>query len=71
METTVQRIGNSVGVIIPSALQLQAGEHYEVVKIADTIVLTPVKTDLFANPAAWSGFRESVSQEDNQWDKKD
>lgn len=68
MEMTIRKIGNSVGAIIPSELDAKAGDKYQIVKINETFVLTPVQVDLFSDPAAWTGFRDSISKEDDEWD---
>lgn len=70
METTIRKIGNSVGAIIPSELNAEAGDKYKIVKIDDTLVLTPLRDKLFANEADWVGFRDSVSKEDREWDEE-
>jgi len=69
METTIRKIGNSVGAIIPKELNAAAGDKYKIVKIGDTLVMTPVRDNLFANKSDWIGFRDSVSQEDRDWDE--
>lgn len=69
METTIRKIGNSVGAIIPSELNAKAGDKYKIVKINDTFVLTPIQDDLFANQSDWVGFRDSISKEDDEWDE--
>lgn len=71
METTLRKIGNSVGAIIPSELHPTAGTMYQIVKVGDTFVMTPERTDLFAHDADWVGFRDSVSQADREWDEDD
>ncbi|WP_048000737.1 Programmed cell death antitoxin MazE [Lactiplantibacillus herbarum] len=69
METTIRKIGNSVGAIIPSALKAEAGDKYKIVKIGDTFVMTPLRDNLFAKESDWVGFRDSVSEEDREWDE--
>ncbi len=71
METTIRKIGNSVGAIIPSELKAQAGDKYKIVKIGDTLVLTPIRDDLFSNKNDWVGFRDSISKTDREWDEVD
>lgn len=71
METTIRKIGNSVGAIIPSELKAQAGDKYKIVKIGDTFVLTPIRNDLFSNKNDWIGFRDSISKPDREWDEAD
>ncbi|WP_367294997.1 antitoxin MazE [Levilactobacillus yonginensis] len=67
METTIRKIGNSVGAIIPKELNAAAGDKYKIVKIGDTFVMTPVRDNLFANESNRTGFRDSVSKEDYAW----
>lgn len=69
METTIRKLGNSVGAIIPKELHAKVGEKYKILKIGDTFVLTPIRTDLFANEADWQGFRDSITDEDREWDE--
>ena len=71
METTIRKIGNSVGAIIPRELNAKAGDKFKIIKIGETFVMTPVRTDLFAHPADWKGFRDSISTEDQEWDQVD
>jgi len=70
METTIRKIGNSVGAIIPRELNAEAGDKYKIVKIGDSFVLTPLRNDLFANESEWKGFRNSISSEDREWDEE-
>ena len=67
METTICKIGDSVGVIFPQALQAEVGKKYKISKVKDTFVLTPLRSDLFA--ADWQGFRDAVTDEDRAWDE--
>lgn len=69
METTIRKIGNSVGAIIPKKLNAEAGDKYKIVKIGDAFVMTPVRDDLFANEADWVGFRDSITKEEREWDE--
>lgn len=69
METTIRKIGNSVGAIIPKELNAEAGDKYKIVKIGDAFVMTPVRDDLFANEADWVGFRDSITKEEREWDE--
>ncbi|MFC6181535.1 AbrB/MazE/SpoVT family DNA-binding domain-containing protein [Lactiplantibacillus daowaiensis] len=71
METTIRKIGNSFGAIIPRELEPAAGDKYKIVKVGDTFVMTPIKNDLFANESEWQGFRDSITDEDKQWDEVD
>jgi len=71
METTIRKIGNSVGAIIPSELKPEAGTTYKVIKVGDTIVMTPVRENLFANPNDWEGFHDALTPEDAEWDEAD
>ncbi|MFC2824073.1 MAG: antitoxin MazE [Lacticaseibacillus rhamnosus] len=69
METTICKIGDSVGVIFPQALQAEVGKKYKISKVKDTFVLTPLRSDLFAAAAGWQGFRDAVTDEDLAWDE--
>lgn len=69
MEVTTRKIGNLVGAIIPSDFNVQASDKYSIVKIGDTLAMTPVRDDLFANRSDWVGFRDSVSSMDREWDE--
>ncbi|AKP65760.1 Programmed cell death antitoxin MazE [Levilactobacillus koreensis] len=71
METTIRKIGNSVGAIIPSELNAEAGDKYKIVRIGDTFVMTPLRDNLFSNENGWVGFRDSISKEDREWDEAD
>lgn len=68
METTIRKIGNSVGAIIPSELNAVVGDKYKIIKFGDTFVMTPLKDDLFSNEKDWIGFRDSITDEDREWD---
>jgi len=70
MEITICKIGNSVGVIMPSELKAEIGDKYKIIELDDTIVMTPLRDSLFAKKADWAGFRDSVSKEDYEWDEK-
>ncbi|BAN73471.1 MULTISPECIES: AbrB/MazE/SpoVT family DNA-binding domain-containing protein [Lacticaseibacillus] len=69
METTIRKFGDSIGVIIPKEFQARVGEKYQIHKIADTFVLTPVHKDLFADETKWYGFRDSITERDREWDE--
>ncbi len=69
METTICKIGDSVGVIFPRALQAEVGKKYKISKVKDIFVLTPLRSDLFAAAADWQGFRDAVTDEDRAWDE--
>ncbi|WP_203641189.1 AbrB/MazE/SpoVT family DNA-binding domain-containing protein [Levilactobacillus andaensis] len=71
METTIRKIGNSVGAIIPSELNAEAGDKYKIIRIGDTFVMTPLRDNLFSNENDWVGFRDSISKEDREWDEAD
>ncbi len=71
MQIIIRKIGNSVGAIIPRKLAPKIGTHYKITKIGTSFVLTPIKSDIFAHPDAWIGFRNSISEDDKQWDKVD
>lgn len=69
METTIRKIGNSVGAIMPAELHAKPGDKYEIIKYGDTFVMTPNRDHLFSNDADWKDFRESISKEDDEWDE--
>lgn len=69
MEVKIRQMGHDVGVVLPAALGLTVGDRYERHQMDDTLVLTPVHQELFANQADWVGFRDSISQEDLEWDR--
>ncbi|WP_206853338.1 antitoxin MazE [Candidatus Enterococcus mangumiae] len=71
METTVRKIGNSVGAIFPKDISPEVGKIYTIIKIGETYVLKPKKEDIFKSPEAWAVFRESITQEDKEWDEMD
>lgn len=71
METIIRKIGNSFGVIIPSELKPEAGTTYKIIKVGDTIVMTPIPEDLFADPSDWTGFHNALTAEDTEWDEAD
>ncbi|MDT7013317.1 AbrB/MazE/SpoVT family DNA-binding domain-containing protein [Levilactobacillus namurensis] len=49
METTIRKIGNSEGAIIPGELNSKTGNKYQIVKINDTFVMTSVQDNSFTN----------------------
>ncbi|WP_225419865.1 antitoxin MazE [Levilactobacillus cerevisiae] len=69
LKTTVQKIGHSLWVIIPRELKAKVGDKYKVTKIGDTLIMTSQREDLFRNEADWTGFRNSISKEDHEWDE--
>jgi len=69
MKTTTRKIGNSVGVIIPSEIKVQTNKSYEIYKVGEAIVMVPNKEDLFKIPEDWKDFRQSITQEDDEWDQ--
>lgn len=71
MEIMMRKFGNPVGAIFPPKLNAVPGDEYKIVKLGDTLVMTPLRNNLFANETDWTGFRDSVSQEDNEWDEID
>ncbi|MCT4456211.1 antitoxin MazE [Lactiplantibacillus paraplantarum] len=71
METTIRKIGNAVGIIIPRELNAKVGDKCKITKLGETIVMSPVRTDLFAHVADWKGFRDCISTEDQEWDQVD
>lgn len=68
METTVRKIGNSVGAIFPKDISPNVGDKYTILKVDDTYILRPKKENIFKNKADWKGFRESITDEDREWD---
>ena len=61
MEVKIRQMSHDVGVVLPAALGLTVGDRYERHQMDNTLVLTPVHQELFANPADWGGFRDSIS----------
>lgn len=69
MEVKIRQMGHDVGVVLPAALGLTVGDRYERHQMDDTLALTPVHQELFANPTDWIGFRDSIFEEDREWDR--
>lgn len=68
METVARKIGNSVGAIFPKDISPKVGERFTIVKVGDSYILKPKKTDIFEIAEDWEGFRDSVTSEDIEWD---
>ncbi|HFD1725283.1 TPA: antitoxin MazE [Enterococcus faecium] len=68
METIARKIGNSVGAIFPKDISPKVGEEFTIIKVDDTYVLKPKKSDIFEKDEDWVGFRESVTTEDGEWE---
>lgn len=68
METKARKIGNSVGAIFPKEISPEVGETFTILKVGEAYILKPKKEDIFANDKDWEGFRDSISQEDIEWD---
>ncbi len=68
METIARKIGNSVGAIFPKDISPEVGEAFTIFKVGDTYILKPKKEDIFEKKEAWEGFRESLTEEDKEWD---
>lgn len=62
IETTVRKIGNSVGVIFPKDISPEVGKIYTIIKIGETYVLKPKKEDIFKSSEAWEGFRDPITK---------
>lgn len=68
METVARKIGNSVGAIFPKDISPKVGEAFTILKIGETYILKPKKEDIFKDKKAWNGFRDSMTDEDAEWD---
>lgn len=68
METVARKIGNSVGAIFPKDISPEVGETFTISKVGDAYILKPKKEDIFKHAHDWVGFRESVTDEDTEWD---
>ncbi|MGY3703475.1 antitoxin MazE [Vagococcus martis] len=68
METVARKIGNSVGAIFPKDISPEVGETFTISKVGDAYILKPKKEDIFKHADDWAGFRESVTEEDTEWD---
>ncbi|MGX4686109.1 AbrB/MazE/SpoVT family DNA-binding domain-containing protein [Vagococcus sp. JNUCC 83] len=68
METVVRKIGNSVGAIFPKDISPEVGDTYMISKVGDAYILKPKKEDIFKHADDWAGFRDSVTEEDTEWD---
>lgn len=68
MEIVVRKIGHSIGMIFPKHISPNAGETFTILKVGELYILKPKKEDIFKNEKDWQGFRESITQEDFEWD---
>ncbi|MDU5336890.1 antitoxin MazE [Enterococcus sp.] len=68
METVARKIGNSVGAIFPKDISPKVGETFTILKVGEAYILKPKKEDIFKNEKDWEDFRDSISQEDTEWD---
>lgn len=68
METVARKIGNSIGAIFPKDISPKVGETFTILKVGEAYILKPKKEDIFKNEKDWQGFRESITQEDIEWD---
>lgn len=68
METIARKIGNSVGAIFPKDISPEVGEAFTILKVGEAYILKPKKDDIFKNKDDWNGFRNSITQEDEEWD---
>lgn len=68
METVARKIGNSVGAIFPKDISPKVGEAFTILKVGEAYILKPKKEDIFKNAADWVGFRDSMTEEDTEWD---
>lgn len=69
METVTRKIGNSVGATFPKEISPEAGQTFTILKIGDSYVMKPKKENIFEDADQWDGFRNSVEQEDVEWDE--
>ncbi|MEN8552884.1 AbrB/MazE/SpoVT family DNA-binding domain-containing protein [Lactiplantibacillus plantarum] len=69
MEVSIRKIGNAQGIIFPNELSLEVGVRYRIEQSGPALIMTPINSELFANPDDWVGFRDSISQADREWDQ--
>ena len=69
METTIRKFGHSLGIILPETLNAKIGDRYQITNNGDSLVLTPLRNQLFSNENDWTGFRDSISKADADWDR--
>ena len=69
MEVSIRKIGNAQGIIFPNELNLEVGARYRIEQSGPALIMTPINSELFANPDYWVGFRDSISQADREWDQ--
>lgn len=68
METVARKIGNSVGAIFPKDISPEVGEKFTILKVGEAYILKPKKSDIFKDSEDWKGFRDSITEEDLEWD---
>lgn len=68
METTTLKIENSVGVVFPKEIAPAIGKTYTILQVGEAYILKPKKENIFKDKKAWTGFRESITQEDKEWE---
>lgn len=68
METVARKIGNSVGAIFPKDISPEVGDTFTITKVGEAYILKPKKEDIFKDAKDWAGFRDSLVQEDTEWD---
>lgn len=68
MEATTLKIGNSVGVVFPKEIAPVSGKTYTILQVGEIYILKPKKENIFEDKKAWAGFRESITQEDKEWE---
>lgn len=68
METVARKIGNSVGAIFPKDISPEVGDTFTITKVGEAYILKPKKEDIFKHADDWAGFRDSIVQEDAEWD---
>jgi len=69
METTIRKFGHSLGIILPETLNAKLGDRYQITNNGDSLVLTPLRNQLFSNENDWTGFRDGISKADADWDR--
>ncbi|KZU50963.1 AbrB/MazE/SpoVT family DNA-binding domain-containing protein [Lactiplantibacillus plantarum] len=69
MEVSIRKIGNAQGIIFPNELNLEVGARYRIEQSGPALIMTPINSELFANPDDWVGFRDSIPQADREWDQ--
>ncbi|WP_204120720.1 MULTISPECIES: antitoxin MazE [Levilactobacillus] len=69
METTIRKFDHSLGIILPETLNAKIGDRYQITNNGDSLILTPLRNQLFSNENDWTGFRDSISKADTDWDR--